>query len=367
MHPCLQSKKPWQVAKPCQAARGLDQCTTAAQHSLHKSSRINRASGRRGSMRLLGWIAGALMALTTAPSLAAWPDKPITAIVPFAAGGGTDGVARILADQLGRNLGQAVVIENRGGANGNIGAVAAARARPDGYSFFFTTGTTQAINPALYRSLPYDPLRDFTPVGRIGVFPLMLAVHPGVKAENIGAFITALKAEPGKYTFGHWSAVYLAAGKNFVRQIGAEVLDVPYRSSANTMTDLVAGRISFAIVDLTIGIPLARGNEVRPLAVTGAQRSALLPNLPTLQEAGLAGYDIAAWMGVYAPANTPAEALRGMEAALARVLADPAVVKRLSTLGFEPMPGDAAELARFNAAEITRWQALITAADIKVE
>lgn len=317
-------------------------------------------------MRLLGWIIGAFMALT-APSLAAWPERPITAIVPFAAGGGTDGVARILADHLGRNLGQAVVIENRGGANGNIGAVAAARARPDGYSFFFTTGTTQAINPALYRSLPYDPLRDFAPVGRIGVFPLMLAVHPGVKAENIGAFITALKAEPGKYTFGHWSAVYLAAGKSFVRQIGAEVLDVPYRSSANTMTDLVAGRISFAIVDLTIGIPLARGNEVRPLAVTGAQRSALLPNLPTLQEAGLAGYDIAAWMGVYAPANTPAEALRGMGAALARALVDPTVVDRLSTLGFEPMPGDAAELARFNAAEITRWQALITAAEIKVE
>ena len=317
-------------------------------------------------MRLLGWIIGAFMALT-APSLAAWPERPITAIVPFAAGGGTDGVARILADHLGRNLGQAVVIENRGGANGNIGAVAAARARPDGYSFFFTTGTTQAINPALYRSLPYDPLRDFAPVGRIGVFPLMLAVHPGVKAENIGAFITALKAEPGKYTFGHWSAVYLAAGKSFVRQIGAEVLDVPYRSSANTMTDLVAGRISFAIVDLTIGIPLARGNELRPLAVTGAQRSALLPNLPTLQEAGLAGYDIAAWMGVYAPANTPAEALRGMGAALTRALVDPSVVDRLSTLGFEPMPGDAAELARFNAAEITRWQALITAADIKVE
>ena len=317
-------------------------------------------------MRLLGWIIGAFMALT-APSLAAWPERPITAIVPFAAGGGTDGVARILADHLGRNLGQAVVIENRGGANGNIGAVAAARARPDGYSFFFTTGTTQAINPALYRSLPYDPLRDFAPVGRIGVFPLMLAVHPGVKAENIGAFITALKAEPGKYTFGHWSAVYLAAGKSFVRQIGAEVLDVPYRSSANTMTDLVAGRISFAIVDLTIGIPLARGNEVRPLAVTGAQRSALLPNLPTLQEAGLAGYDIAAWMGVYAPANTPTEALRGMGVALTRALVDPTVVDRLSTLGFEPMPGDAAELARFNAAEITRWQALITAADIKVE
>lgn len=318
-------------------------------------------------MRLFGWIIGAVMALAAHPTLAAWPERPITAIVPFAAGGGTDGVARIMADHLGRNLGQAVVIENRGGANGNIGAVAAARARPDGYSFFFTTGTTQAINPALYRSLPYDPLRDFVPVGRIGIFPLMLAVHPSVKAQNIAELISLLRAEPGKFTFGHWSAVYLAAGKNFVRQIGAEVLDVPYRSSANTMTDLVAGRISFAIVDLTIGIPLARGNELRPLALTGAQRSALLPNLPTLQEAGLAGFDVAAWMGVYAPANTPAEAVRGMEAALARALSDRAVVERLSTLGFEPMPGDATELARFNATEITRWQALITAADIKVE
>ncbi len=318
-------------------------------------------------MRLLGWISGAIMALATFPTLAAWPERPITAIVPFAAGGGTDGVARILAEHLGRNLGQAVVIENRGGANGNIGAIAAARARPDGYSFFFTTGTTQAINPALYRSLPYDPVRDFAPVGRIGVFPLMLAVHPGVKANTIAEFIALARAEPGKLNFGHWSAVYLAAGKSFIRQIGAEVLDVPYRSSANTMTDLVAGRISFAIVDLTIGIPLARGNEVRPLAVTGAQRSALLPNLPTLQEAGLAGYDIAAWMAVYAPTNTPAEAIRGMEAALARALADRAVVERLSTLGFEPMPGDAAALARFNADEITRWQALITAAEIKVE
>ena len=210
-------------------------------------------------------------------------------------------------------------------------------------------------------------MRDFAPVGRIGIFPLMLAVHPSVKAQNIAELISLLRAEPGKFTFGHWSAVYLAAGKNFVRQIGAEVLDVPYRSSANTMTDLVAGRISFAIVDLTIGIPLARGNELRPLAVTGAQRSALLPNLPTLQEAGLAGFDVAAWMGVYAPANTPAEAVRGMEAALARALSDRAVVERLSTLGFEPMPGDAAELARFNATEITRWQALITAAEIKVE
>jgi tripartite-type tricarboxylate transporter receptor subunit TctC len=308
-----------------------------------------------------------LLALPGRPAEAAWPDRPITAIVPFAPGGGTDGVARILADQLGRALGQPVVIENRGGANGNIGAVAAARARPDGYTLFFTTGTTQAINPSLYRSLPYDPQRDFVPVARVGIFPLMLAVNPGVPAQSIAELIREAKARPGQLTFGHWSAIYLGAGKTFIRQIGAEVLDVPYRSSANTMTDLVAGRISFAIVDLTVGLPLARGNEVRPLAVTGARRSALLPNLPTLQEAGLVGYDFSAWMGVFAPAGTPAEALDGTTAAVRRILGDPALVARLAELGFEPTPGDAAELARFAEAERLRWREIVAASNITVE
>jgi tripartite-type tricarboxylate transporter receptor subunit TctC len=308
-----------------------------------------------------------LLALTGRPAVAAWPERPITAIVPFAPGGGTDGVARILADQLGRALGQPVVIENRGGANGTIGATAAARARPDGYTLFLTTGTTQAINPALYRSLPYDPQRDFVPVARVGIFPLMLAVNPGVPAQTIAELIGQARSRPGVLTFGHWSAVYLAAGKTFIRQIGAEVLDVPYRSSANTMTDLVAGRISFAIVDLTVGLPLARANEVRPLAVTGAQRSALLPGLPTLQEAGLAGYDFSAWMGVYAPTGTPAEALVGTAAAVRRILGDTALIARLAELGFEPIPGDAGELAAFTTAEQRRWREVVAASNITVE
>jgi len=264
----------------------VDLRRASAHHDRLTQARANRA-GQERKKRLFASIIGAIMALAAYPTHAAWPERPIAPIVPFAAGGGTDGVARIMAEHFGRNLGHAVVIENRGGANGNKSAVAAARAMPDGYSFFFTTGTAQAINPALYRRLPYDPVRDFTPIGRIGIFPLMLAVHPGVKAETISAFIAALKAESGKFSLGHWSAVYLAAGKSFVRQIGAEVLDVPYRSSANTMTDLVAGRISFAIVDLTIGIPLARANELRPLAVTGAARSALLPNLPNSRKLAL--------------------------------------------------------------------------------
>jgi tripartite-type tricarboxylate transporter receptor subunit TctC len=318
----------------------------------------------RFTCMLLGAL---LLALPGRPAAAAWPERPITAIVPFAAGGGTDGVARILADQLGRVLGQPVVIENRGGANGTIGATAAARARPDGYTLFLTTGTTQAINPALYRSLPYDPQRDFVPVARVGVFPLMLAVAPSVPARSIAELITLARGRPGELTFGHWSAVYLAAGKTFIRQIGAEVLDVPYRSSANTMTDLVAGRISFAMVDLTVGLPLARGNEVRPLAVTGARRSALLPSLPTLQEAGLPGYDISAWMGVYAPTGTPAEALTVTAAAVRRVLGDTALIARLAELGFEPVPGDAGELAAFATAEQLRWREIVAASNITVE
>ncbi len=319
-------------------------------------------------MRIATMLLAALwLALPGAPAVAAWPDRPITAIVPFAPGGGTDGVARILADQLGRALGQPVVIENRGGANGNIGAVAAARARPDGYTLFFTTGTTQAINPALYRNLPYDPQRDFVPVARIGVFPLMLAVNPAVPAQNIAELIALARSRPGALAFGHWSAVYLAAGKTFVRQIGAEVLDVPYRSSAATMTDLVAGRISFGIVDLTVGLPLARGQEVRPLAVTGARRSAMLPALPTLQEAGLAGYDFSAWMAAYAPVGTPAEALAGAAAAMRQVLGNATLVSRLAELGFEPLPGDGAELAAFTATELARWREIVAASNITVE
>lgn len=319
-------------------------------------------------MRMLGALFAALtMALLSQPARAAWPERPVTIILPFAAGGGTDGVTRIIAEPLARAIGQPVVIDNRGGANGAIGSQAAARARPDGHTLFFTTITTQAINPALYANLPYDPLRDFSPIGRIGVFPLMLAVHPSVPAQSIGEFIALVRSRPGQLTFGHWSAVYLAAGKTFLRQIGTEVLDVPYRSSAATMTDLVAGRVSFAIVDLTIGLPLARGNEVRPLAVTGSTRSAMLPNLPTLQEAGLAGYDISSWMAAYMPAGSPPEAIAAASAALRQVLGTPAVVSRLAEIGFEPMAGSADELRAFNAAEIERWRRLVTEANIRVE
>ncbi len=243
------------------------------------------------SMRIvLALIAAAVLTATglaggRAAEAAGYPERPVTAIVPFAAGGGTDGVARILAEHLGRELGQPVVIDNRGGANGAIGAGAAARARPDGYTMFFTTGTTQAMNPSVIRNLPYDPARDFAPVAMVGVFPMMLAVHPAVPAHSVAELIALAKREPGRLSYGQWSSVYLAAGETFKRLAGIDVLNVPYRGSAATMTDLVAGRISMAVVDLTVGIPLARGNEIRPLAVTGARRSTLLPELPTVQEA----------------------------------------------------------------------------------
>lgn len=311
-------------------------------------------------------LAGAL-ALPTMPARAAWPERPVNAIIPFAPGGGTDGVARILAENLTRVLGQPVLIDNRGGANGSIGATAAARARADGQNFFFTTGTTQAINPALYRSLPYDPVRDFVPVAMIGIFPLMLLVHPAVPARDIAALIALARSRPGTLTFGHWSAVYLAAGKMLARGAGAEILDVPYRSSANTMTDLVAGRISMAVVDLTVGMPMARSGDVRALAVTGARRSALLPDLPTLQEAGLAGYDISAWMGAFAPTGTPAEATDRMGSAIRQVLGEAALAARLGELGFEPTPGDEATLAAFAEAERLRWKEIVAAAAITVE
>ncbi len=308
-----------------------------------------------------------LPGVSRAPLAATYPERPITAIVPFAPGGGTDGVARILAEQLGRELGQPVVIENRGGANATIGAGAAARARPDGYTMFFTTSTTQAMNPYVLKTLPYDPVRDFAPVARVGGFPMMLAVNPEVEARTPQELFALARRHPGQLTFGHWSTIYHAAAESLARGAGIEILRVPYRASSATMTDLMAGRISMAVVDLTVGMPLAREGKIRPLAVTGARRSPLMPELPTLQEAGVASYDIAAWMAIYAPARTPREAIDRFGQAVLKVLRDPAMVRRLSELGFDVNPGNAEELAAFQQSELVRWGEIIRAAGIQPE
>ncbi len=298
---------------------------------------------------------------------AEFPERSITMIVPLAAGGGTDGVARILAEQIGRRLGQPVVIDNRGGANGVIGAQAAARARPDGYTLFMTTGTTQAITPALMRNLPYDPIRDFTPIARVGVFPLILAVNPDVPARSVQELVALARSQPGGLTYGQWSALYIAAGRSFARGNGIDILEVPYRGSPPTMSDVVAGRISMVFVDMTVGLPLVRSGAIRPLAVTIAQRSAMLPEIPTMQEAGLAGYDISAWMALYGPAGIPQEVVDRVGAATLEALATPAVVSRLAELGFEVSPGNAATLAAHGERELARWRTLVAEANITIE
>jgi tripartite-type tricarboxylate transporter receptor subunit TctC len=311
---------------------------------------------------------GGIMCLTPlSQARAEYPERAITAIVPLAAGGGADGVARILADHVGRILGQPVVIDNRGGANGAIGASAAARARPDGYTLFMTTGTTQAITPALVRNLPYDPIRDFTPIARIGVFPLMLATNNDLPARSVQELVTLARSRPGALTYGQWSALYIAAGRTFASMTGVDILEVPYRGSPATMTDLVAGRISMAFVDVTVGIPLIRAGSIRPLAVTTARRTALMPDLPTLQENGLAGYDITAWMAVYGPAGLPQEVVDRFGAAVLATLSNETAIGRLAELGFDVVPGDAAALAAHGREELARWRALVASANITVE
>ncbi|MBR0648352.1 tripartite tricarboxylate transporter substrate binding protein [Roseomonas terrae] len=298
---------------------------------------------------------------------AQYPDRPITMIVPLAAGGGTDGVARILAEQIGQRVGQAVVIDNRGGANGVIGAQAAARARPDGYTLFMTTGSTQTITPVLMRNLPYDPVRDFTPIARIGVFPLILATNPELPARSVQELVALARTRPGGLTYGQWSPLYIAAGRTFAMQTGVDILEVPYRGSPPTMSDVIAGRLSMVFVDMTVGLPLVRAGSLRPLAVTTARRSPMVPDLPTMQESGIADYDISAWMALYGPTGIPQEVVDRMGAATLDALASPAVVGRLAELGFDVMPGDAATLATHAAQELARWRALVAAANITIE
>lgn len=312
-------------------------------------------------------LGAALLLSPHVQARAEYPERPITAIVPLAAGGGTDGVARILADYIGRALGQPVVIDNRAGANGAIGASAAARARPDGYTLFMTTGTTQAITPSLVRNLPYDPIRDFTPIARIGVFPLVLATSNELPARTVPELVALARRQPGALTYGQWSALYVAAGRTFAMMTGVDILEVPYRGSPATMTDLVAGRISMAFVDVTVGIPLIRSGSIRPLAVTTARRTPLMPDLPTLQESGLAGYDISAWMAVYGPAGVPQEVVDRFGAAVMATLSNELAIGRLAELGFDVVPGDAAALAAHGREELARWRALVASANITVD
>lgn len=326
----------------------------------------------RSEFRPAGLSRRALLSLAAMAPLAAWaafPDRPLRLVVPFPAGGAADVMARGLAHHMGEQLGQQVVIENRGGAGGTVAAELVARAPADGHTLLFATMGTLAINPALYARLRYDPVKDFAPIALTHITPRVLVVGPSVKAGNVAELVAAAKAKPGQLTYGsagNGSSSHLS-GALFESLAGVDLVHVPYKGSAPLLTDLLAGRVDATFDSFTVYEEHIKSGRVRALAVTSRTRMAALPQLPTLAEAGLAGYEVSNWLGVLAPAGTPKEVVAGLNAAVGRAMADTAMKKQLTGLGIEPSSSTPEEFAALIRSEIPKWARIVKASGAKVE
>ncbi len=315
----------------------------------------------------------ALAALTALPAAAlaqtaeTWPSRPIRFIVAFPAGSGTDVTTRLFADPIGAELGQPVVVDNRGGANGFIASEAVARARPDGYTFLWTANTTHGSNPALFRRLPYDPVADFAPVAAIGVGVLLVVVNNDLPVRSMQDLAAYARANPGRLNFASGSASSRVAGEMFKAQAGIDMVNVTYRSNPLGITDVISGVAQVMFVDATTSAPHAREGRVRAIGVTSRSRVSLLPNVPTVEEQGFPGYEMLSWNAVYAPAGTPAPIVLRMNRLINDIMARPVVAERITANGMVLRPGSPEDLATFQAAEIDKWKRLVTAAGIELQ
>ncbi|MET0634237.1 MAG: tripartite tricarboxylate transporter substrate binding protein [Xanthobacteraceae bacterium] len=299
-----------------------------------------------------------------------YPSKPVRMVVSFSAGGPTDTVARVMSARMAELLGQQFVVENRVGAGGNIGADMVAKSPPDGYTLLMATVSTHAINPGLYKKMPYDPVRDFAPLGRVGVMPTLLGVHPSVPATDIKSLVALVKENPGKYTYGSsgMGSILHLCGEQFKAAAGGlNIVHVPYRGSAPMMGDLVAGQISMAFDATPTALPQAQSGAIRAVGAGMAERMRALPDLPTLQEQGLKGFECYTWNAILAPAGTPEPIVAQLNDAINKSLADPAVFKRLQEAGIDPTPGSTpAQAADFIKAELAKWTPIIKASGAEV-
>lgn len=300
---------------------------------------------------------------------ASFPDRPVRIIVPFPPGGSNDVIARILAENLSHQWKQSVIVDNRSGAGGNVGAAEVARADPDGYTLLLSAPGPLAINPSLFKNLTFDPLKDFAPIALVANVPIVLAVNPNVKADSVKELIALAKAEPGKLNYGssgNGSTNHLAA-ELFKSMAGIDLTHVPYRGAAPAMNDLVAGHIPVMFDNMPAMRPQVQAGKVRALAVCGTQRSALFPELPTMAEAGVPGFDASAWFGLVAPAKTPPEVLKTITDATKAALAQPEMVKKFADLGAEPGTVFGADFGKFLTAEAAKWGKVVRDAGVKVE
>ncbi len=322
-------------------------------HSIHIPSK------RRTLLAALATAAAVSMGAAPSSALAqaAYPSKPVTIIVPFAAGGTTDILARIIGQALTAELGQSVVVDNRAGAGGNIGASLAAKAPADGYTLFMGTVGTHAINASLYKKMPFDPVKDFAPLTRVANVPNLLVANPAQPFKTVPELIAYAKANPGKLNFGSsgsGSSIHLS-GELFKSMAKVDMVHVPYKGSAPAVTDLLGNQIGIMFDNMPSAIQHVRSGRLVPIAVTTAKRSPELPNVPTIAEAGVPGYEATSWFGMYAPAGTPAPVLATLNKALVKVLGQADVKKKINEQGAETYSETPEQFAAFMKAETLKW------------
>jgi tripartite-type tricarboxylate transporter receptor subunit TctC len=316
-------------------------------------------------------LGGGLMSVAAARvrAQAAYPSRNIKMIVPYPAGGTTDLLGRLVADQIKSGLNAVVIVENKPGAATTLGAEQVARSEPDGYTLLMATSTTLAINKTLYKKLPYDPVKDFAPISLVAAVPFALIINPTLPAKTPAEFIAYAKANPG--------LAYGSAGNGSPHHLGAEMLrsaagidirHVPYRGSVPAMLDVMAGHIPFMVVDLQPALQQIKEGKLRVLGVTAPRRVAAAPDIPTLAEGGLAGYELVAWQGVVAPSGTPRPVVDALAAQIAKLLADPETVAKFKTLTLEPLTGSTPDsFAAFIRSEVDRWSDIVKKSGAEIE
>jgi tripartite-type tricarboxylate transporter receptor subunit TctC len=314
-------------------------------------------------------LAVLLAAFATAAYAQPYPSKPIHFVVPYPAGGPLDTVARLLGQKVSESVHQPVVVENKPGAGGNIGADYVAKAAPDGYTILMGAVATHAINPTLYRNIPYDPVKDFAPVTEVAWTPNVLVVNPSLPVSNVKEFIAYAKAHPGELNFGSGStgsAGHLA-GELFKTMAGVQMVHVPYKGAGPAMQDLIGGQIQLMFDNLASSLGQIRAGKVRALAVTTAKRSTLAPELPTIAESGLPGFDISTWFGIFAPGGTPQPVVQRLHDAFVAALHAPDVQATMKKMGAEPVGNTPEEFAAYIRSEARKYAKVIEASGAKVD
>jgi tripartite-type tricarboxylate transporter receptor subunit TctC len=297
----------------------------------------------------------------------AYPARPINIVVPFGPGTGTDTLTRVIAQSLSAALKQSVLIENKPGANGAIAATQVARSTPDGYTLLMSTNSPHSAAPTLNKSIAYDPLKDFVPVTRVGSYTFVFLVHPSVPVMTISELVAYAKANPGKLSYASGNTSGIVAGETFKRKANVDILHVPYKSVPPALNDVLGGRVAMVLSDLTPSLAHIRAGSLRPLAVTRLRRSALLPDVPSLHEAGITEFDMDSWAGLFAPARTPANIVARLNGELRPIIDGPEVKTRLGDVGFEAFSSTPEELGKFSEVQLVKWTEMIKAAAIEPE